>query len=353
MEASTLTFFYRRFETVFLGAFTGVLLACFPLTFDGQGLIQDPPEGRRDGVEILAPDRVHFQLRAPSKDHVHLRGDFNDWFIGDAALMNRSEDGNTWWLEVDGIAPGEWQRFHYLIDDTLEVADPFAPLILDPWNDGYIQASTFPARPRYPSEVASWPVGALRTEAPEFQWGDADFQRPAQDRLVIYELLVRDWDDAQTFDAVSQRMDHLAWLGITAIELMPVSEFDGNLSWGYNPGPRFAVDKAYGTEDALKRLVDKAHANGIAVILDIVPNHSFGLDPLVRMYQDEDGGISAGNPWFNEDQIHPYGLGSDFDHGDPWTKEFWKRVFDHWLAEFHMDGFRVDLSKGLTQSNTL
>lgn len=353
MEAATLTFFYRRFQTGFLGAFAGVLLVCFPLILSGQGLIENPPEGRRDGVEILAPDRVHFQLRAPSKDHVHLRGDFNDWFIGDATLMNRSEDGNTWWLEVDGIAPGEWQRFHYLIDDTLEVADPFAPLILDPWNDGYIQASTFPARPSYPSEVASWPVGALRTETPEFQWGDADFQRPAQDRLVIYELLVRDWDDAQTFDAVSQRMDHLAWLGITAIELMPVSEFDGNLSWGYNPGPRFAVDKAYGTEDALKRLVDKAHANGIAVILDIVPNHSFGLDPLVRMYQDEDGGISAGNPWFNEDQIHPYGLGSDFDHGDPWTREFWKRVFDHWLAEFHVDGFRVDLSKGLTQSNTL
>lgn len=353
MEASTLTFFHHRLIAACFAPLGFILLTLFPISIVGQGLVQDPPLGRSDGVEVLAPDRVHFQLRAPSKDHVHLRGDFNDWLIGESSLMNRSLDGDTWWLEVEGILPGSWQRYHYLIDDTLEVADPFAPLILDPWNDGYLSASTFPSRPDFPNGFASWPVGAVRTEAVEFEWGDSDFQRPDQDRLVIYELLIRDWDDAQTFDAVVQRMDHLAWLGITAIELMPVSEFDGNLSWGYNPGPRFAVDKAYGTDAGLKRLVDKAHSKGIAVILDIVPNHSFGLDPLVRMYQDNDGGVSEGNPWFNQDQIHPYGLGFDFDHGDAWTREFWKRVFDHWLEEFHVDGFRVDLSKGLTQNNTL
>ena len=65
-------------------------------------------------------------------------------------------------------------------------------------------------------------------------------------RTVIYELLVRDWDAERDFDAVTERLDHLEWLGITAIELMPVSEFDGNTSWGYNPGPRFAVDKRMG-----------------------------------------------------------------------------------------------------------
>ena len=83
--------------------------------------------------------------------------------------------------------------------------------------------------------------------------------REAGQTAVIYELLVRDWDAAKDFDAVVDRLD-VEWLGITAIELMPVSEFDGNSSWGYNPGPRFAVDKAYGTEAALKRLVDAAHA---------------------------------------------------------------------------------------------
>ena len=69
-----------------------------------------------------------------------------------------------------------------------------------------------------------------------------------------HELLVRDWDAERDFDAVTERLDHLEWLGITAIELMPVSEFDGNTSWGYNPGPRFAVDKQYGTAQSLKRL---------------------------------------------------------------------------------------------------
>ena len=318
-----------------------------------QGLVQDPPQGRKDGVSVLSPVRAHFQLRAPSKDHVHLRGDFNAWQVSDDHLMNRSLDGNTWWLEVDNLQPGEWTRFHYLVDDTVEVADPYSPLILDPWNDGYIPPSTFPARPVFPWEHASWPVGAFRTEEAPFAWSDAGFQRPAQDRLVIYELLVRDWDAQRDFGDVIDRLDYLEWLGINAIELMPVSEFDGNTSWGYNPGPRLAVDKAYGTADALRKLVDSAHARGIAVILDIVPNHSFGLDPLVRLYQDADGGVSPGNPWFNEDQIHPYGLGFDFDHGDPWTRNFWKRVLDFWMDEFHLDGYRFDLSKGLTQSYTL
>jgi len=319
----------------------------------GQGLIADPPAGRSDGITVLAPDKAHFQLRAPAKDHIHLRGDFNEWQIDADFLMNRSTDGNIWWLEVDGLDPGAWIRFHYLIDDTVEVADPFSPLILDPWNDGYIPDETFPNRPAYPFAHAFWPVGAFRTVEPEFQWTDAGFSKPAQDRLVIYEILVRDWDAARDFDAVVERLDHLVWLGVSAIELMPVSEFDGNLSWGYNPGPRMALDKAYGSPLAFKRLVNEAHARGIAVILDVVPNHSFGLEPMLRMYQDADGGVSPGNPWYNEDQIHPYGLGFDFDHGDEWTREFWKRVLDFWIDEFHVDGYRLDLSKGLTQTYTL
>ena len=105
------------------------------------GLIADAPPGRPDGITVL-PDRAHFQLRAPSKDHVHLRGDFNGWQIESGNLMNRSLDGNTWWLEVEGLEPGAWTRFHYLIDDTVEVADPFSPLVLDPWNDGHIPLGT-------------------------------------------------------------------------------------------------------------------------------------------------------------------------------------------------------------------
>ena len=141
-------------------------------------------------------------------------------------------------------------------------------------------------------------------------------------------------------------------MGFNAIELMPVSEFEGNLRWGYNPTERFAVVKFYGTKEMLKELVNDCHTRGFAVILDIVPNHGFGTDPLARLYLDGDGSIAANNPWFNETARHPFSPGYDYDHGDPWTKEFWKRVFDFWMDEFHVDGYRVDLSKGLTQTNS-
>ena len=196
------------------------ILLLFPFLGGAQGLIQNPPSGRVDGVTVLSPDRAHFQLRAPAKDHVNLRGDFNDWAISGDFLMNRSTDGNTWWLEVEGLDPGAWTRFHYLVDDTVEVADPYAPLILDTWNDGYIPPSTFPARPPYPWQHASWPVAAFRTVEPEFDWTDGGFQRPSQDRLVIYELLVRDWDAERDFGDVIDRLDYLQWLGINAIESM-------------------------------------------------------------------------------------------------------------------------------------
>ena len=200
-----------------------LLVSCLmlmPVLLSGQGVIQDPPPGRVDGITVLAPDRAHFQLRAPSKGHVNLRGDFNNWQIDDAYLMNRSVDGNIWWLEVEGLDPGAWVRFHYLVDDTVEVADPFAPLILDPWNDGYIPSETFPARPAYPWQHASWPVAAFRTIESDFEWTDGGFQRPAQDRLVIYELLVRDWDAERDLDDVINRLDYLQWLGINALELL-------------------------------------------------------------------------------------------------------------------------------------
>ena len=141
---------------VLLGVFCGLEIGVH-----AQGLVVDPPAGRSDGITVLSPDRAHIQLRAPGKDHVNLRGDFNDWQISTNFLMNQSTDGNIWWLEVEGLTPGAWTRYHFLIDDTLEVADPYAPLILDPWNDGYIPAASFPNRPAHPSAHAFWPVGRM------------------------------------------------------------------------------------------------------------------------------------------------------------------------------------------------
>lgn len=313
-------------------------------------LIQDPPEGTVDGVNILSPVSAIIQLRAPGKEYVHLRGDFNAFAINDASLMNQSEDGTKHWLQVDGLNGYQNWRYHFLIEGSLEIGDPYSELVLDPWNDGYLPQDHFPNMPSFPFGQANWPNGVFRTVPFDFDWTDQNFARPSQDKLVVYELLIRDFDEGQTYQDVIDRLDYLEWLGVNAIELMPVSEFDGNLSWGYNPSFRFAPDKYYGTGALLKSLINAAHERGIAVIMDIVPNHSFGLDPMVRMYQNPDGSVASDNPWFNEEAMHPYSPGYDFNHSDPWTIEHWKRVFDFWLDEYHFDGYRIDLSKGLTQT---
>ena len=199
-----------------------------------------------------------------------------------------------------------------MVEGNLEIGDPYAELVLDPWNDQYIPQSHYPGMPAFPSAHANWHTSAFRTDNPYFLWTDGDFQRPSSDRLVIYETLVRDFDEAQTFQDLINQLDYLEYMGFNAIELMPVNEFEGNLSWGYNPNFRFAVDKFYGTAAKLKELVNKCHERGIAVIVDIVPNHSFGTDPLVRLYQDADGSAANDNPWFNKIAKHPFSPGYDF-----------------------------------------
>ena len=313
-------------------------------------VVQDPPAGMVDGVNVLNGSSVVVQLRAPGKDYVHLRGDFNNFAVNDASLMHRSVDGNFHWIQLNGLSPGTWYRYHFLVEGTLEIGDPYAELVLDPWDDVYIPQSHFPGMPTFPSGQASWHNTAFRTDTPYFLWTDGGFQKPASDRLVIYETLVRDFDEAQTFQDLINQLDFIEFMGYNAIELMPVSEFEGNLSWGYNPNFRFAVDKFYGPKAKLKELVNKCHERGIAVIMDIVPNHSFGTDPMVRLYQNADGSAAPDNPWFNQVAMHPYSPGYDFNHEDPWTREFWKRVFNFWIEEYHIDGYRVDLSKGLTQT---
>ena len=128
---------------------------------------------------------------------------------------------------------------------------------------------------------------------------------------MIYELLIRDFTAAHTFAVLSDTIDYLKRLGINAIELMPVMEFEGNSSWGYNPDYLFAVDKYYGPKNELKHFIEVAHSKGIAVILDIVCNHQFGQSPLVKLYWD--GSAPAANsPWFNQVPKHPYNVGFRF-----------------------------------------
>lgn len=337
-------------------ALTLLLFCCFQVAFAQNGAVIDPPGGTLDGINQIDPTRIVLRLFAPNKSTVHVIGDMTNWTVDDAYLMNLSNDGNTWWILLENLQPGVQYRFQYLVNENLAIADPYAELLLDPWNDQYISSNTFPDLISYPYGQTDWPVSVFETSPEGYDWNDGAFQRPSQDQLIIYELLIRDFDSNHNFQDVIDRLDYLEDLGINALQLMPVMEFDGNLSWGYNPAAYFAVDKMYGSQRLLKSLIDECHQRGIAVILDIVPNHSFGLSPFVRLYEDNSQGYnapSAENPWHNSIATHPYNVGYDFDHSSNLTRTLWKRVFDFWLEEFHADGFRIDLSKGLTQNNTL
>jgi hypothetical protein len=182
-----------------------------------------------------------------------------------------------------------------------------------------------------------------------------NFVKPPKERLVIYELLVRDFTEARTYKALIDTLDYLENLGINAIELMPVNEFEGNDSWGYNPMFYFAADKYYGPENDLKLFIDECHMRGIAVIVDVVFNHSFGQNPQLRMYSENGpaGPPSPENPWFNEVATHPFNVGYDYNHDSPDVQAFMKRNMHFWIQEFKVDGYRFDLSKGFTQNNTL
>ena len=136
---------------------------------------------------------------------------------------------------------------------------------------------------------------------------------------------------------------------------MPVMEFEGNESWGYNTSFHMALDKFYGPSDKLKEFIDLCHQNGIAVILDVALNHAFGRNPMVRMWMNDPDGDGFGtptteNPYFNTTAKHSYSVGEDFNHTNALTKNYVKRVVKQWIEEYKIDGLRWDLTKGFTQN---
>jgi hypothetical protein len=316
------------------------------------------PSGTIDGINYTSGSSVRLQLYAPNKDYVFVVGDFNNWELNLNYLMNRTPDGSTYWLDIPNLQSGVEYRFQYHIDaEGMRVADVYADKILDYWNDPWISETTYPNLIDYPVGLTSEPVSVFQINPASFNWTDQTFVRPAKSKLVVYELLVRDFLEDRSYQSLKDSLDYLENLGVTAIQLMPINEFEGNNSWGYNPSFYFAPDKAYGTGEALKTFINEAHNRGIAVILDIALNHSFGQNPMVRMYFDPNAGDygqpTAENPWFNQTPKHDFNVGYDFNHESSRTRDFCKRVLAYWMNEFHVDGYRFDLSKGFTQNYTL
>lgn len=303
----------------------------------------------RQGVTVLG-DSALFVVQAPGKEFVFLYGDHSNWEITDEDQMNQTTDGVYFWKILTGLQDDVDYRYQYIFDEGLVLADPYSEIILDPNNDPFIGEVVYPNLPAYPISQTSDLVSVFSIDQSEYDWQHDDFQRPDYDKLVIYELLIRDFDERHTFAAVEERLDYIQDLGINAIEFMPVMEFEGNSSWGYNTSFHFALDKYYGTDYDFKRLIDACHERGIAVILDFVINHTYGQSPMVRMFWNKSASRpAADNPWFNE--VSPnqvFSFGYDFDHESNYTVDYFKDVLRYWIEEYHIDGYRLDFTKGLT-----
>lgn len=320
-------------------------------------VIPDPevaslPSGIEEGINYTSAASATLCLYAPGKGTVFATGDFNNWQLDEDHYMKITPDGNHFWLEINNLTPKEEYIFQYVVDGKIRIGDPYADKVSDP-NDQYISAATYPNLKPYPTGKAQGIATYLQPGQDSYVWNSLPYTPPAVTDLVIYELLIRDFTAAHDYPSLIDTLDYLKKLGVNAIELMPVMEFEGNISWGYNPNYSFAVDKYYGTKNGLKQFIEACHAKGIAVILDIVCNHHFGSSPLAMLYWDgTNQRPAADNPWFNVIPRHPYNVGNDFNHDSPATARYMERLIRYWLNEFRVDGYRFDLSKGFTQKNS-
>ncbi|MDN3491227.1 alpha-amylase family glycosyl hydrolase [Winogradskyella bathintestinalis] len=340
------------------------IIKTFSVLVDPGSNIGIMPTSYQDGITYLDDNSAVLVLYATGKDFVYLAGSFNNYQPDASYAMKKDPTrNNKFWIELSDLIPGQIETYQYWVADKtpttnspvlVKTADPYSTLVLSPFDDPHIPNASYPNLPSYPNGQER-EVTVLQTGQTPYNWQVTDFTKPKKEDLIIYEVLVRDFDADRNYQDIIDKIDYFKNLNINAIELMPVMEFEGNESWGYNTSFHMALDKFYGTEEKFKELIDICHQNGIAVILDIALNHAYGRNPMVRMWMNDPDGDGWGepnseNPYFNTTAQHSYSVGSDFDHSSPRTKDYVKRVVKHWIEEFNIDGFRWDLTKGFTQS---
>ena len=316
------------------------------------------PTGIINGIyyDKVNPTKVTLCTYAASKTepakNVFVVGDFNNWTISNDYQLKQANDSAYFWIELTGLNPGQEYAMQYVVvradGKVVRISDLYSEKVLhgdDKWISGY--------KSNYPAQGDGY-VTVLQTNKPTFKWSDAtlNFKRPNKNNLVIYELWVYDHTPSRNIKGLIDRLDYIEDLGVNAVELMPITEFDGNDSWGYSPNHFFALDKAYGTSDDLKTFIDECHKRGIAVILDMVFNHATGLNPMNKLYPY--GTDLSKNPWFNATAPHSDNVYEDWNHDFVPTKTMFTRSLAYWLTEYKVDGFRMDLSHGLcgTKANT-
>lgn len=311
-------------------------------------IVQPLPDGAKKGISYIDQQTARLVLWAPLKSFVHVIGEFNNWMPTSAYQMKK--DGDYYWLDISNLTPGKEYPFQYLVDGQLKIADPYTEKISDPNNDKFINSTTYPGLIPYPDGKTEGITSILQTNQQAYSWQSNNFTVSSADTMVIYECHVRDFDDKHSYAGVIDHLDYLKELGINVLELMPVNEFEGNTSWGYNPSFYFAPDKYYGPKNELKRLVDECHKRGIATVIDLVLNHSYGQSPLVQLYFDGSK-PTAQNPWYNiqSNFTNPDAQwGYDFNHDSQATRQLVDSIGSFWMSEYKIDGFRFDFTKGFS-----
>ncbi len=300
-----------------------------------------------------ADGSVTFCLAAPNKKSVLLVGSWDDYAtLGKNVMKYQDYEGYRYfWTTVEGLESGKYYPYYFVVDGTTKVADPYAHLVLDHYSDKWL-TNDLGDIPAYPyDKVDDTQLAVYCDTLDDYDWEVKDFQIPDHSNLVIYELLIRDFvgtsskDDGRVKD-IHSHLDYLQKLGVNAVQLMPIMQFNGNNSWGYNTNFYMAPDKSYGTPKEYKELIDALHKRGFAVILDIVFNQSDGLHPWYQMYD-----INS-NPFYNARAPHDYSVLNDWRQDNPLVQQQWEDALRYWMTAYNVDGFRFDLVKGLGDNDS-
>lgn len=328
------------------------------------------PAGLKHGINYVDNTTVTLVLYDRDKngkphDFCNLLWDDNWWgYSGKPKKpLSYDEESGCWWITLTDLDPDRQYKFQYQLGYgstvTVKTFDPYTEILYDRYNDQWISDYAYPGlAEEYGASHAGRDDGfisAFKINKDTYSWQIDDYQIEDPDDLVIYELLLRDFTDNAggegNINAAMAYLDYLDDLGVNAIELMPVQEFDGNNSWGYGTHAYFALDKVYGNRNTYKKFIDECHKRGMAVILDVVYNHATGAHPYATMYWDGDK-TASNNPWFNRDATHQYNVYHQWNHSNPMVREHVKRNLEYLIREYKVDGFRFDLSKGFTQDGS-
>lgn len=271
---------------------------------------------------IVYDGGVAFRVWAPHAEKVTIAGDFNQW-IEDYHSLDHEGNG-YWYIDIPGAKTG--QEYKYIIHyqgERLYRVDPYARQVTNSVGNSVIY------------------------DPNSYNWENDQHDLPPHNELVIYEMHIGSFSSGEdgkpgNFEDATRKFDHLKQLGVNVIQVMPIAEFPGDYSWGYNPANIFAVETIYGGPDAYKHFIREAHKAGFSVIQDVVYNHFGPSDLDLWRFDGWHEGDYGGIYFFNDDRANtPWGETRP-DYGRSEVRQFIRDNALMWLEEYHADGLRVD-----------